>query len=206
MPTAVSTTTLMGLCSMVLWVAAGIPLQAQNAVYKLPSRAPKFNMITKDSGPKPGSKAPENAAPATYQRIYVKPAKMRMFIRAKCSDKLTPKTAVERAKSSTISGSGAVQIDWSSDIGDRDVQFWMVTVEETMTVKVNLVAKDGKYSVAGKDEKKAEKWSAKRIQVKPGGSACARQKDLDEKKIRIAVMNELTTRTLAHFRGAGVSR
>lgn len=201
---AMKTATSFGfLMTMVLGYLASLPLQAQSVVYNLPSRAPKFNMITRDSGPKPGSKAPENASPATYTRTYIKPTRMRMFIRAKCTDKLTRQSVIERAKSGTIAGSSAVQIDWSSDIGKKDVQFWMVTVEEKHTVKVNLIAKDGKYVVSKKNENKQEQWSAKRISVKGAGGGCARQKELDEKKIRVAVLNELTARTLAHFRGKG---
>lgn len=176
-------------------------LQAQNTVYRLPSRAPKFNMITRDIGPKPGSPSPKENATATYRRTYIKPAHMRMFVRAKCSDKLTSKAVIERAKSSTMSGSSAVQIDWSADIGNKDVQFWMVTVEEKIEVNVDLITKDGKYSVAGKKENKDERWTATRVQVKEAGGRCAQQEKLDEKKVRVAVLNELNARTLAHFRG-----
>lgn len=189
-----------------LLCSTSLPLFAQNTVYRLPSRAPKFSMITRDVGPKPGSPSPKENATATYRRTYIKPAHMRMFVRAKCTDKLTPQQVIERAKSSTMSGSSAVQIDWSSDIGNKDVQFWMVTVEEKLEVNVDLVTKDGKYSIARKKENKDERWSASRVKVKTAGGRCARQDKLDEKKVRVAVLNELNARTLAHFRGQNSGR
>ena len=185
---------------MVFFMAFAVPSFAQNVVYPVPKRAPKFGTSSRDFGPRPGSRASDNAPDKTFRRVYSTPATLRLFVRAKCGERIGRKELIDKAKNSTLENGPVVQIDWTDDIRDQNVEFWLVTYQKREVVQLNLTAQGGKYTVKSKNETKRESWDVEKVIFTTPHRTCSKQEDLDERKVRIAVINALQAITLRHFR------
>jgi len=172
---------------------------AQSTSYPIPKYPPKFSSNTQNIGPRPGSKASEDAPDqAEFRRVYFKPAGLRLFVRANCDSAIGQNELIKRAENGTLPEGPTVQMDWERIKGET-VTFWAVVAMEKEVVTISLQKSNGRYAASNTERQTFVDWQVQKISVGNSG-VCVKEKDVTNRQIRIAVINLLNNVTLRHFR------
>ena len=179
---------------LLCWVSMAFGQEPQ---FRIPKYPPKLSMSSRDSGPRPGSKAPDGAG-GTFRRTYTKPAALRLLVRAPCSARIKDEALIQRAKSISLEDGPVVQIDWDV-IGNQRVTYHVVLFLGRNISQINLAERDGIYKVRDKKSIKDNSWEVHKLNFK-GQGTCVTSKDLTHLGMRVAVVNMLNSASLRHFR------
>lgn len=172
---------------------------AQSTSFPIPKYPPKFSGTSQNIGPKPGSKASEDAPDqAEFRRIYFKPAGLRLLVRANCDSAIGQNELIKRAENGTLPDGPPVQMDWERIRGE-EVTFWAVVAKEKEIVTISLTKKDGRYTATNTDRKTYLDWQVQKIALGNSG-VCVKEKSVTNREMRIAIVNLLNEATLQHFR------
>lgn len=176
-----------------------LPTFAQESHIKLPKYPPKYKKTSRDMGVKPGTKVRENGPEtAQFQRLYNRPAALRLAVRVPCGRSLPDKDLIDRAKAITSDKGPPTSIDWMGITGDK-VSYYAVLYMERTISKVSLKAKNGVYAAASTSRNDESKWSVARLNF-PKTGQCVDRKELTNRDMRVAVVNVLNAATLQWFR------
>lgn len=179
-----------------------LPAWSQIAQYKVPKYPAAYKRTSRDSGPVPGSVVPDKApASATYRRVYVAPAGLRLLVRAECNEQIGRNELIQRAQQASEAEGPPVQLDWGT-IKDEKVVFWaVVSISKTITT-VDLSARDGHYKVVNKRKSVEEDWHVQKLAIGKKKSLCIVEKEMLPKELSLAVTNLLNNQTLVGRRKA----
>lgn len=188
----------LALCLTCLFTFA---LFAQSSSYPVPKSAPKFSTVSKNVGPKPGSKAPEGAPDrAVFKRIFSKPSKLRILVRANCGTRIGEKALIDKAKSNSLPTGPVAQLDWERIRGES-VLFWAVSSSEQEVITIDLKKENGRYISQGKKRNVSETWDIQQVIFPVAkGNICVEEKKISHRDMRVALINFLNNSTLRNFR------
>jgi len=178
------------------------PAWSQVAQYKVPKYPAAYKRTSRDSGPLPGSTVPDKgASSATYRRVYVAPAGLRLLVRAECGEQIGRNELIQRAQQASEAEGPPVQLDWGT-VKNEKVVFWAVVSTSKTITTVDLSARDGRYKVINKRKSVEEDWHVQKLSIGKEKSLCLLEKEMIPKDLARAVTNLLNHQTLVSRRKA----
>jgi len=134
---------------------------------------------------------------AKFKRVEYLPPRIKLLVRAECSEQIGTKELVDAAKRLSSERGSLVQIDWER-VNEEKVSFYVVVKFETRITRYTLKGIEGKYQVTDTKIQKDVNWKSQKL-VFPSGSACVLEEDLPVRHMQLTLANLLNRLAVPHL-------